>query len=390
MDVEVRLGAVRYPFRIGTDCLEQIVDDLLELSASRYLVVCDEHTAPLFGETIVEALAAHAPANLLTHRAGEPHKNVYAVGALMEEALAVGADRASVIVAVGGGITGNVAGLVAALLFRGIRLVHVPTSLIAVLDSVLSLKQAVNASVGKNLVGTFYAPAAVFADTAMLRTLPRREIVSGLCEAIKNALAIRPEMTHLLLNRLRPDAQYDDATLRAIIAESIAAKAGVTLDDEHERREGLVLEYGHTVGHAIEHVSRGEISHGEAIGIGMVIAAEVSRRLGHVDAAFVELHRELLRRAGAPDTIPDFVDVDEVMERVGFDNKRGYIRDVGDDTAMVLLRGHGEPIWRDGRPLVPVPTALVREVVEDLSEAACVADATFDRAASFSVVQRDG
>jgi 3-dehydroquinate synthetase len=367
MEVQLSLGPVRYPFRLGTDCLEQITDRLIELSGSGYLVVCDTHTGPLFGSDIVSRLAPRAPAHLLIHRAGEPHKHLAAVSELMESALARGADRASIVVAVGGGVTGNMAGLMAALLFRGIRLVHIPTSLLAMLDSVLSLKQAVNAGVGKNLVGTFYPPVAVLADTAMLRTLPRRETISGLCEAIKNSLAIRPEMTDLLLAALRPDACYDDATMRSIIAESILAKASVTVSDEHESRAGLVLEYGHTVGHALEYTAAGELSHGEAVGLGMLVAAEVAGRLGHLDAATVALHRELLGRAGAAVAIPTELDLDEVLRRLRFDNKRGYLRDTGDCSAMVLLRGHGKPIWQDGRPLVPVPIGLVDEVVRELA-----------------------
>jgi 3-dehydroquinate synthase/2-deoxy-scyllo-inosose synthase len=127
----------------------------------------------------------------------------------------------------------------------------------------------------------------------------------------------------------------------------------------------LVLEYGHTVGHAIEHVSGGGLSHGEAVGLGMIAAAEISHRLGHLDAAAVEMHCQLLEQAGAATAVPEGIDLDEVVRRLGFDNKRGYLRDTGGSLAMVLLRGYGEPIWHDERPLVPVPIALVREVLHD-------------------------
>lgn len=366
MDLEVCFGDARYPYRLGSQCTDRITDRLIEMAGSRYLVVCDTNTAGLYGETIVELLSDRAPAHLLTHAAGEPGKDLQAVGALMESALALGADRSSIVVAVGGGITGNLAGLMAALLFRGIRLVHIPTSLMAMLDSVLSLKQAVNASMGKNLIGTFYAPDEVLADISMLRTLPRREVVSGLCEAVKNALAIRPAMTEDLRGQLRPDACYDDETMEAIIVESILAKAMVTTDDGRECRAGIALEYGHTVGHAMEHVAAGALSHGEAVGIGMIVAAEISHKLGYLDAATVALHRELLLRAGAPLQMPATIDVDTVMQRVGFDNKRGYLKDVDEGMVpMVLLRAHGEPIWQDGRPLIPVPVEIVREALEN-------------------------
>ncbi|XTZ15618.1 2-deoxy-scyllo-inosose synthase [Micromonospora echinospora] len=367
MEVEIRLGSVRYPFRLGTDCLGAIVEDLVAMSASRLLIVCDSNTGPLFGAELVERLSPRVPANLLIHRAGEPYKDLQAVGTLADSALQLGADRASVVVAVGGGVIGNIAGLMAALLFRGIRLVHIPTSLIAMSDSVLSLKQAVNACVGKNLMGTFYAPESVLADTAMLRSLPFRETVSGLCEVVKNSLAIRPSMVEMLRTSLRQDAVYDDETMYEIISESILAKASVTEDDMHECRAGLVLEYGHTVGHAIEYTAAGGLSHGQAIGLGMVVAAEVSHRLGHLDQDAVALHRELLTRAGAMVTIPEEVDLDEVMHRLRFDNKRGYLADPAESSAMVLLGGLGEPLWHDGRPLVSVPMALVGEVVNEIA-----------------------
>ncbi|MFG1953684.1 2-deoxy-scyllo-inosose synthase [Micromonospora sp. NPDC048830] len=367
MEVEIRLGAVRYPFRLGSDCLGSIVDNLVAMSASRFLIVCDSNTGPLFGAELVERLSPHVPANLLVHRAGEPYKDLQAVGALAESALQLGADRASVVVAVGGGVIGNIAGLMAALLFRGIRLVHIPTSLIAMSDSVLSLKQAVNAGVGKNLIGTFYAPVSVLADTAMLRSLPYRETVAGLCEVVKNSLAIRPSMVEMLRTSLRQDAVYDDETMYEIISESIRAKASVTEEDMHECRSGLVLEYGHTVGHAIEYTAAGGISHGQAIGLGMVVAAEVSRRLGHLDDDTVALHRELLTRAGAMVTIPEEIDLDEVMHRLRFDNKRGYLSDPAESSAMILLGGLGEPLWQDDRPLVSVPMALVGEVINEIA-----------------------
>ncbi|WBB97049.1 2-deoxy-scyllo-inosose synthase [Solwaraspora sp. WMMA2080] len=361
------MGTVRYPFRLGTDCLGTIVEDLVDMSASRLLIVCDSNTGPLFGAELVERLSPRVPANLLIHRAGEPYKDLQAVGTLAESALRLGADRACVVVAVGGGVIGNIAGLMAALLFRGIRLVHIPTSLIAMSDSVLSLKQAVNASAGKNLIGTFYPPECVLADTAMLRSLPLRETVSGLCEVVKNSLAVRPSMVEMLRASLRRDGNYDNETMYRIISESILAKASVSIDDMHECRAGLVLEYGHTVGHAIEYTAAGEISHGQAIGLGMLVAAEVSRRLGHLDDETVALHRELLARAGAAVTVPAQVDLDEVMHRLRFDNKRGYLSDLAESSAMVLLRGLGEPLWHDGRPLVPVPMKLIGEVIGELA-----------------------
>lgn len=367
MRIELCLGSVKFPFYLSTDALDSAIDRLLDLSASRYLVVADSNVAPLYGKDIVERLSKSAQADLLTHEAGEQYKTYEQVGSLMDTAFKLGADRASVVVAVGGGVTGNMAGLMAALMFRGIRLVHVPTSLIAMLDSVFSLKQAINATVGKNMIGTFYSPIEVLADLSVLRTLPRREMLAGMCEVVKNAVAIRPSMTDFLREGLNPHSMYDDQFLRPVIAESLAAKAMVVQEDEQERYAGMALEYGHTVGHALEYTALGHISHGEAIGLGMLVAAEVSRRMGHLDAATADLHRELLSRAGAMCSVPAGIDLDEVARRLCFDNKRGYLA-LGKDTyAMVLLEGAGRPLWTGNRPLVEVPGPLVREVLAELA-----------------------
>ncbi|WP_374984795.1 2-deoxy-scyllo-inosose synthase [Streptomyces fradiae] len=355
-----------FPYRLGTDCAEDVVARLAALEASSYLVVADTTVAELYGAGLTAHIDKEAgPAHLLTHEVGEVHKTLATVSALAEQALGRGADRRSVVVSLGGGVTGNIAGLMASLLFRGIRLVHVPTTVVAMLDSVLSLKQAVNTTFGKNLAGTFYQPVEVLADTAALRTLPPREIRSGMGEVVKNALAIRPAMLDRLAGALRPDTRYDDETMRWIIAESLAAKADVTSGDKHERRSGLVLEYGHTAGHAIEHAARGEVAHGAGVAVGMTLAAEVSRRLGHADAGLVALHRELVAAAGVEPSVPDHVDTALVKNWLAYDNKRGYLDSPPGHTPMVLLSAPGEVLHTGAMPLVPVPLALLEEVVDE-------------------------
>ncbi|MFJ2768858.1 2-deoxy-scyllo-inosose synthase [Streptomyces sp. NPDC087300] len=366
----VTMDDVQYPYRLGTDCLDDIVTRLGELGASRYLVVSDPTVAELYGQRLCEELAALAgPAELITHPSGERNKGLPTLHDLAEEALRRGADRQSIVVALGGGVTGNIAGLLAALLFRGIRLVHVPTTVVAMLDSVLSLKQAVNAGVGKNLVGTFYQPVEVLADTAMLRTLPVREIRSGMCEVVKNSLAIRPSMIDQLSAGLRPDGRYPDDTMRWIIYESLAAKAQVTAYDKYERGEGLVLEYGHTVGHAVEHSSQGAVPHGAAVGLGMIAAARVSHRSGWASAELVELHRELVGKTGVALHIPSDVSLSAVRHRLAFDNKRGYLPVDAASYPMVLLESPGKVLRSEGTVLTAAPRDLVDSVVDELARA---------------------
>ncbi|MEW2402003.1 2-deoxy-scyllo-inosose synthase [Streptomyces sp. NPDC046862] len=362
----IAMENVAFGYRLGTDCTEDILARLASHDASSYLVVADTTVAGLYGHDLTARIDKQvAPAHLLIHKVGEPHKSLSTVEALAHQALEQGIDRRAVVLALGGGVTGNIAGLLAALLFRGVRLVHVPTTVLAMLDSVLSLKQAVNATTGKNMIGTFHAPVEVLADTAMLRTLPAREVRSGMGEVIKNALAIRPSMLDRLGGSLRADAAYDDETLQWIIFESLAAKALVTAADMHERRSGLVLEYGHTTGHAIEHASRGAVAHGAGVAVGMIVAAEVSRRLGHAQTDLVSLHRELVAAAGVHPAVPADADITLVKERIAYDNKRGYLDTRPRHTPMVLLKAPGQVLHTGVLPLVPVPLALLEEVVDE-------------------------
>ncbi|MER7381475.1 2-deoxy-scyllo-inosose synthase [Saccharopolyspora hirsuta] len=370
----ITMGSARFPYRLGTGCVDQIVARLGELEGSRYLVVADTTVAGLHGNDLTERIRRSAgPADLLVHRGGEEHKGLGTLNELTEAALRLGADRRTIVVALGGGVTGNIAGLMAALLFRGIRLVHVPTTVVAMLDSVLSLKQAVNSSIGKNLVGTFYQPVEVLADTAFFRTLSRREIRSGLCEVVKNALAIRPSMIDVLSANLPLDENYDDDVMRWIIHESIAAKAQVTENDMHERRQGLVLEYGHTIGHALEHASKGEVPHGAAIGLGMLAEAEIAHRLGMADRGLVELHRELISKVGVDLRFPADVNPDDVRLRLRYDNKRGYLNSAGEGYVMVLLKAPGVPLESEGLPLTVADRSVADAVVDEFAHPAAVA-----------------
>jgi 3-dehydroquinate synthase/2-deoxy-scyllo-inosose synthase len=282
-----------------------------------------------------------------------------------QEMVRAGIDRSSVIVAVGGGLIGNLGGLIAALLFRGIRLVHVPTTLIAAADSVASLKQAVNLSLGKNLLGCFHKPTAVLIDINFLRTLPATQIRSGMCEIIKNALTVATENIPLLESGLKPDAYYSDTELMVIVEAGLLAKQKVMRADKYERREALVFEYGHTVGHAIELAAEGRVPHGEAVGLGMIVAAEAARRLGRLSDSGRNLHHRLLRRNGLMVRLPIGVTVAAVMALLLTDNKRGYVCARPDQVAMILLDDLGVPAGPLGRPLILVEASLIQSCIED-------------------------
>lgn len=377
--IPVDLSDVSYDYWLGTDCTAEIVGHLCSLGADRYFVIADDGICASHVEGFHQALARRSPTKVIFHASGEGAKRLVEVERVIDEMLRLGATRASCVVTFGGGVTGNLGGLVAALLFRGIRLVHVPTTLVSIHDSVISLKQAVNAKAGKNIIGTYYVPALVLADTAYLQTLPKQHIRSGLCEVIKNALAICPRQIPWLERILQPDEELAPQTWVEVVRECITAKLLVMDKDPYEKRSGLVLEYGHTVGHAIEHSSNGAISHGEAVGLGMLVAARVSHLVGHLSNDAVQIHADLLRRAGVSLQLPAGAETVEILEKVRSDNKRGHLAHGPDQVPMVLLADLGRPLRSSHLPLVPVPLSLVEEALEVID---CRAADRLDEASS--------
>jgi 3-dehydroquinate synthase/2-deoxy-scyllo-inosose synthase len=369
---EIAIGHEGFPYFFGFDCLEAIGAELARYDADRFLVVTDETVLGLYGEQFLPALENIAPVHLLSQPPGEEMKSLSCLVNQIGEAIAAGATRRSVVVVFGGGVPGNLGGMVAALLFRGVRLVHVPTTTVAAMDSVISLKQAVNSRQGKNHIGCYHRPEAVYTDVTLMQSLPERELRSGLCEATKNCLAIRPEA----VDQLREAAEDPASTsvLLWLLEESLAAKLSVMADDATERRSGLVLEYGHTIGHAVEisdqRVSGSDgISHGEAVGLGMVAASRIAHVLGALDAEAVKLHEELVATVGAPVTVPEHLDLEEVVNAVRADSKRGFLSLDEDEVAMVLLSDLGKPLGSAECPLIPVSIDVIEHVLHDLHPA---------------------
>jgi 3-dehydroquinate synthase/2-deoxy-scyllo-inosose synthase len=257
----------------------------------------------------------------------------------------------------GGGMVGNVAGLASALLFRGIRLFHLPTTPIAAFDSVLSVKQAVNLRGGKNLCGTYHRPSLIACDLRWLAGAPPAQLLTGLAEMVKNVLAVVPDLEDELVEAIAELELDPGAALLKLLRIGRAAKEGHLRADPRERRQALVFEYGHTMGHALEFTSRGEIDHGEAVGWGMLVAAEVSHGLGHLSGEDVERHYRLLSRLRLPDLRGRLERIDPRQLRAVLcrDNKRGYLRCEPDQISMVLLESVGKHLTGpEGYPLVNV------------------------------------
>lgn len=355
-----------YPIWLGAKCTDEIVAELREIHGSSYHFITDATVNSLHASSLHKKLSSQVEASLWVVDVGEKTKSLKTVECLAEKMIAKGIDRRSVIIAMGGGVIGNIGGLIAALLFRGIKFVHIPTTLIAAGDSVASLKQAVNLSSGKNLIGCFHTPAAVFIDLSFLHTLPRRQVQSGMYEIIKNSLTIATENVEVLKRILREDSDYSDGEYLEIIESGLYAKKKVMIRDKFERKEGLIFEYGHTVGHAIELAAQGRLPHGEAVGIGMMVAAEVSSKLGMLSEEDLNLHHFLVGCNGLNLRLPHGVTIDQIMGFLSKDNKKGYVEGGPETVAMILLEGIGRPAGRADKPLTLVDDLLIRQCIVKL------------------------
>jgi 3-dehydroquinate synthetase len=354
----VRFGEYQTPYWYGVACADRIAQAVVDSipGAESALLVIDRNAsthAEAVGERLRRAVSVHP----YTVDSAERHKRLSLVESILEYAVGRGLDRKSVVIAMGGGLVGNVAGLAAALLYRGVRLVHLPTTPIAAFDAVLSQKQAVNLSAGKNLCGTYLPPSLIACDLGWLTTIPRRQVLTGIAEMAKNVLAVLPGHERGFIRAMTELDERPLDAFAALCALGIEAKSEALAGDSFERMRALVFEYGHTVGHALETVTGGRMSHGEAVAWGMLVAAEVSVALGHLDAAAAEHHHRVLAplRLPPPRDALGGVDHAELSAALRADNKRGYLPAGPEEIPMVLLAGLGSPVVGPaGLPLTAV------------------------------------
>lgn len=323
------------------DKMEEIADNITEHECNKVLLLYDNN----IDDKLVSELENIINKKILCSKIGvhidEKTKNLQMVSNLIESILEHKANRKTIIVAVGGGVVGNVVGMVAGLAFRGLSLIHIPTTIVAATDSILSIKQAVNTLYGKNLAGVYYCPDSVLISNDFFRTLPRRDYHAGLAETVKNLLAIIPEEIPIFKDKIK-DLTYNSEDLRYIFEISFLAKQKVLLNDKYEKQSGIVLEYGHTIGHAIEVVIQGKVRHGEAIAFGMLVAAEISNELGFLSDDEVQIHYELLNMINVYEKLYLLKDcsVEKVIDIMRYDNKRTKIDN--QKISLVILKKLGE------------------------------------------------
>jgi 3-dehydroquinate synthase len=303
----VNLGDRSYPIAIGSGTLERLGPRLQELKlGTRVAVVTNPIVARLYRQPVEQSLTnAGFKPTVVQVPDGEEHKNLAWLAFLYDRLVDARLDRDSAIIALGGGVIGDLSGFTAATFQRGLPFVQVPTTLLAQVDSSVGGKTAVNHSGGKNLIGSFHQPRLVWVDVTTLKTLPRREVQAGMAEVIKHAAILGPSLFELLENELDRVMALDPTLLVEVVRQNCAIKAAVVGEDERESGYRSILNFGHTIGHAIEVLTdyRGFL-HGEAVAIGMASAVRLSEARGICTPAVAERIIALLQRAGLPTEIP--------------------------------------------------------------------------------------
>lgn len=353
----IRVTAEKHAYDIH--CRWGALDDLGALMYDAGLrgsafVVSDDAVGPLFGERALASLrAAGFDGAMFTFPAGEASKSLETVRLVYDWLLDQRAERSSTVVTLGGGVAGDLGGFVAATYLRGVNFVQAPTSLLAMVDASIGGKVGVDHPRGKNLIGAFYPPKLVVQDTSLLASLPPRSLREGYAEVIKHGLIMDAPMLDVLERDAERLLAVEPELTTEIVARNAALKAGVVSEDEREGGRRMMLNYGHTAGHAIEAVTGyTRVLHGEAISAGMMVAAEIGRRIGVTPASVGERQARLFERYRLPLRHPG-LDVDAVMAAMALDKKVASKK-----VRWVLLEDFGRPVVRDD-----VPESLVRDVL---------------------------
>jgi len=321
-DLQLELPGCSYP--IVFDRAAVWIDRLAaSLDGRRALLVTDENVMRFHGETMKKLLAGAGRADIAFHilPPGEEHKNFAAVEAICRCAAQQGLDRSGVMIAFSGGVPGDLTGFAAAIYMRGIDFVQIPTTLLAAVDSSVGGKTGADLAEGKNLIGAFHQPRGVFIDSAFLGTLPESEWRNGMAEVVKYGMILDAEFLTALENSLEAILRRAAAVTDFIIRRSCECKAAVVAEDEKEQGRRAILNYGHTVGHAVEKLSAFQIPHGAAVAVGMAAAARLAVRLGLCDPALEVRQNRLLAALGLPTAIPDGMAPEAILPTMRSDKK---------------------------------------------------------------------
>lgn len=339
--IDIDIAGDTCPVRVGHDILGELGGQCRDLGlGGQVALVSDEVVAERYLQPAAESLRAAGFQVLeVVYAGGEGSKNLQGAEGIFTRLIEAEFDRCTWLAALGGGVVGDMSGFVASTYLRGIPCVQVPTTIVSQVDSSIGGKTGVNHALGKNLIGAFLQPRLVLIDTDMLRSLPRREVVGGMAEVVKHALIRDEEMFHFLEDRLDEIVamELEAETLDWLIARNVGIKAAVVAEDEKEGGLRAILNYGHTIGHAIEAATDyGRYKHGEAVILGLIGAGEIARREGLWPEEERRRQDALLERLGVPEGLAE-VGAERILERTKADKKR-----VEGRSRLILGRRVGE------------------------------------------------
>ena len=339
--LKVDLAERSYPIFIGHQLLDNAALLTDHINGSSAVIVSNTTVAPLYLDQVKQSLdSADIRFDCVILEDGEEYKTLRSVEQIIDTLITRRHDRQTTLIALGGGVVGDITGFAAAIYQRGVNFIQIPTTLLSQVDSSVGGKTGVNHPAGKNMIGAFYQPQCVIADTATLQTLPDRELSAGMAEVIKYGLIHDSAFFGWLEQNIEALMQRDIALLSEAILVSCRTKAEIVAIDEKESGIRAILNLGHTFGHAIESaMGYGNWLHGEAVATGMVMAADLSQRHGWIDASVKQRTIELLQKAALPVKSPDDMTPEKYMEIMAIDKKvdRGIIK-------FVLLKALGEAI----------------------------------------------
>lgn len=335
--LELELGERSYPIHIGSKLIDQAELYKKHLKGSFTAVVTNEIVAPLYADRVVKTLESLGQkVRLVVLPDGEVYKTWETLQKIFDALLESGADRKSTLVALGGGVIGDMTGFAAACYMRGIRFIQVPTTLLSQVDSSVGGKTGINHPLGKNMVGAFYQPQAVIADLETLQTLPPKELAAGLAEVIKHGAIADANFFQWLEANIDSLNACDPKAMEHAVLRSCEIKSDVVAQDEKEGGVRATLNFGHTFGHAIEAgMGYGEWLHGEAVGCGMVMAADLSVRVGQLSADEAKRLKQLVAALKLP-TVPPRLGQERYMDLMSVDKKAE-----GGEVRYILLNGIG-------------------------------------------------
>jgi len=353
-----RQAASSYDICIGTDMLDRMGLIIQKGNcADRYIIISDATVSALYGDAFLTMLREmNLTCDLIEFPAGETSKDMGQVLSIVQQLIALGADRNSALIALGGGVTGDIVGFIASIYMRSIPCIQVPTTLLAQVDSSIGGKTGIDLPEGKNLLGTFSQPKVVLTDLRFLDTLPGREFNNGLAEIVKYGIVDDPELFQLLEDGVEDIRKRKAELLSMIVGRSCRIKKEVVEMDEHDHGLRRILNFGHTIGHAVESASGYTLSHGNGVSIGMIGAARISEKLKYLAFHDRERIESLISTLGLLDHIPESVETSAILSRMKMDKKKQ-----GDAIHFVLLKKPGVPFVNGS-----VEEELIAETIEEL------------------------